>query len=101
MLVASQTRSRQHPSPPGEVSRTSTHQESFPMWMDTERNSTAQRTPAGDPAGPPDMVLVRRVKGGDTEAFSELVRRYQDRVYTVISGQVRNPEDALDLTQEV
>lgn len=84
------------------------------MWSDTERKSTTQRapargnaarpahrTPASDPAAPPDMVLVRRVKGGDTEAFNELVRRYQDRVYTVISGQVRNPEDALDLTQEV
>lgn len=49
----------------------------------------------------PDSVLVRAVKGGDREAFTELVRRYQDRIYTIVYGQLQSREDALDLTQEV
>jgi RNA polymerase sigma-70 factor (ECF subfamily) len=47
-----------------------------------------------------DTNLVRAVREGAPEAFSELVRRYQDRIYTIISGMVADEEDALDLTQE-
>ena len=52
------------------------------------------------PRGDADTNLVRAAQAGSMEAFSELVRRYQDRVYTVISGMVIAREDALDLTQE-
>ena len=47
-----------------------------------------------------DGALVARVKQGQTEAYGELVRRYQDRVFNAcwrICGQL---EDARDLTQE-
>jgi len=47
-----------------------------------------------------DANLVREAQGGAPGAYSELVRRYQDRIYTVISGMVSAREDALDLTQE-
>src|SRR6266852_418838 len=50
--------------------------------------------------GDADTNLVRAVQAGATEAYGELVRRYQDRIYTVISGMVADREDALDLTQE-
>jgi RNA polymerase sigma-70 factor, ECF subfamily len=50
--------------------------------------------------GDADTHLVRAAKAGSGEAFSELVRRYQDRIYSVISGMVADPEDALDLTQD-
>lgn len=47
-----------------------------------------------------DLQLVRQAQAGARGAYSELVRRYQDRIYTVISGMVTGREDALDLTQE-
>jgi RNA polymerase sigma-70 factor (ECF subfamily) len=49
----------------------------------------------------PDSILVRESKGGNHLAYSELVRRYQDKLFTVVYGLVQNREDALDLTQEV
>lgn len=54
------------------------------------------------PAPPPveDVDLVRKAQGGDPEAFDELVRRYQERVYATIYHMTSNHEDADDLTQE-
>jgi RNA polymerase sigma-70 factor, ECF subfamily len=49
----------------------------------------------------PDSILVRETKGGNHAAYGELLRRYQDKLYTVVYGLVPNREDALDLTQEV
>jgi RNA polymerase sigma-70 factor (ECF subfamily) len=51
-------------------------------------------------SGDADTNLVRMAQAGAPEAFSELVRRYQDRVYAIIAGMVADEEDALDLTQE-
>jgi RNA polymerase sigma-70 factor (ECF subfamily) len=50
--------------------------------------------------GDGDTNLVRAAQAGAREAYSELVRRYQDRIYTVVSGMIPHREDALDLTQE-
>src|SRR5947209_2691195 len=52
-------------------------------------------------SGQPDLILVREARGGDSHAYGELVRRYQDRVYTLIYGLIQNHDDALDLTQDV
>src|SRR2546430_187317 len=52
------------------------------------------------PRGDADATLVREAQAGVSWAYSELVRRYQDRIYTVISGMITAREDALDLTQE-
>src|ERR1700681_1047491 len=49
----------------------------------------------------PDAILVREARGGDPRAYGDLVRRYQDRVYTLIYGLIQNHDDALDLTQDV
>jgi RNA polymerase sigma-70 factor (ECF subfamily) len=51
--------------------------------------------------GPSDRSLVREARAGDTHAYGELVRHYQDRVYTLIYGLIQNHDDALDLTQDV
>ena len=56
---------------------------------------------SGAYAGVRDNILVREAKAGDQAAFGELVRRYQDRIYTIVLGQLLSREDALDLTQEV
>ncbi len=49
----------------------------------------------------PDGVLVEEARRGRQEAFSELARRHQQRVYRLIYGMTRNHLDADDLSQEV
>ena len=43
---------------------------------------------------------MARVAGGEKSAFDLLVRRYQHRIAKLVSGYVRNPDDALDVTQD-
>lgn len=47
-----------------------------------------------------DAAMVRAVLDGDATAFRGLVEKYQERVYTMVYGMIRNREDARDLTQE-
>lgn len=47
-----------------------------------------------------DAELVVRVQQGRTEAYGELVRRYQDRVFNACWRICGHLEDARDLTQE-
>ena len=54
----------------------------------------------GPQRGDADTNLVRAAQAGAPEAYCELVRRYQDRIYSVIAGMVADREDALDLVQE-
>jgi RNA polymerase sigma-70 factor (ECF subfamily) len=48
---------------------------------------------------PTDAELVCQAQRGDTAAFGELARKYQDRVYNVCYRMCHNQTDALDLTQ--
>ena len=47
-----------------------------------------------------DAEVIRRIQKGDTEAYRELVLKYQQKVYGVAWGMTRNPEDAREITQE-
>ena len=47
-----------------------------------------------------DHSLVERVKRGDKTAFDVLVRKYQYKVVKLISRYVRDPDEALDVSQE-
>jgi RNA polymerase sigma-70 factor (ECF subfamily) len=47
-----------------------------------------------------DQLLVARVQHGDKAAYDLLVMKYQSRITNLISRFVRNPQDALDVTQE-
>lgn len=47
-----------------------------------------------------DEDLVNAVKAGDHAAYRGLVEKYQERIFTMIYGMVRNREQAQDLTQE-
>ncbi len=47
-----------------------------------------------------EMDLVRRARGGDMEAYDDLVRRYQERIYATVYHMTSNHEDASDLAQE-
>lgn len=62
----------------------------------TDRN----RGPGGPPIVDPDAEMVAAVLEGDPEAYRVLVERYERRIYHVIYGMVRSPEDAKDLAQD-
>ena len=47
-----------------------------------------------------DQELVARVQAGDKSAFDLLVRKYQHKLVKLISRYVRDPDEALDVTQE-
>jgi len=47
-----------------------------------------------------DQQLVERVQNGDKKAFDILVLKYQQKVVNLVSRYVRDPTEALDVTQE-
>ncbi len=47
-----------------------------------------------------DDHLVKLAKQGDVDAFAELVRRFQEKIYHTILSLTRNQQDANDLAQE-
>ena len=48
-----------------------------------------------------DVELVARFRDGDRVAFGEIVRRYQDRVYTLCCRWLGEPESAEEIAQDV
>ncbi len=51
--------------------------------------------------GEDDRELVRLCQNGTSEAFEELIRRHQQRVFAVIRGILRRSEDVEDVAQQV
>ncbi len=47
-----------------------------------------------------DHRLLAACRQGDLDAFGQLVRRHQDRLYNTVLRLVNNPEDAQDVVQE-
>jgi RNA polymerase sigma factor (sigma-70 family) len=47
-----------------------------------------------------EMDLVRRAQRGDLEAYDELIKRYQERIYATVYHMTSNHEDANDLAQD-
>jgi RNA polymerase sigma-70 factor (ECF subfamily) len=47
-----------------------------------------------------EMDLVRRAQRGDLEAYDELIKRYQERIYATVYHMTSNHEDANDIAQE-
>ena len=47
-----------------------------------------------------DDLLVKQAKQGDVDAYTELVRRFQEKIYHTILSLTRNKQDANDLAQE-
>ncbi len=57
-------------------------------------------SPREDLKAASDLDLVIRSKAKDTEAFGELVRRYQKQVFRIVLRMVKSMDDADDLTQD-
>ncbi len=55
---------------------------------------------AGSLGAAEEETLVRRARLGHLEAYDELIRRYQERIYATIYHMTSNHEDANDLAQE-
>lgn len=47
-----------------------------------------------------DAALIERYLSGDKEAFNELMRAHEDRVFSICLRMLRDREAALDATQE-
>ena len=47
-----------------------------------------------------DTTLVERIRGGDPSAFETLMHRYEDRVFRLAMGMMKNREDALEAVQD-
>jgi RNA polymerase sigma-70 factor, ECF subfamily len=64
-------------------------------------NPAGAKPSAGKAGAADDRELVRRAQGEDQEAFEELVRRHQHRVFAVAGGILRRREDVEDIAQQV
>jgi RNA polymerase sigma-70 factor (ECF subfamily) len=68
----------------------------------SRKASKPPNEPSGDlpPAPVEEMDLVKRARRGDLDAYDDLVRRYQERIYATVYHMTANHEDANDLAQE-
>jgi RNA polymerase sigma-70 factor (ECF subfamily) len=55
---------------------------------------------SAQPAISDESVLVARAKDGDSEAFTELVKRYERRIFRLAKHITQNEEDAEDVLQD-
>lgn len=56
---------------------------------------------AAEEGTPTDERLVEATLSGDDEAFTELVRRYKRKVFTIVARHVRNNYELDDICQEI
>ncbi len=62
--------------------------------------TSSPAAPAPSVADPDEKAVIRRAQAGDLEAFDQLVRQHQERVYGTIYHMTSNHDDAADLTQD-
>jgi RNA polymerase sigma-70 factor (ECF subfamily) len=48
-----------------------------------------------------EKIIIQQSQQGNANAFPEIVKRYQNRLYNTIYRLVNAPDDALDICQEV
>lgn len=50
---------------------------------------------------PDDNTIIEQILNGEKQAYTMLVKRYQQKVFQLCIGFLHNDDDAADLTQEV
>jgi len=63
-------------------------------------SETASIQDSNTPGGMLEPDLVKRARKGDLDAYDELVKRYQERIYATVYHMTSNHEDANDIAQE-
>lgn len=48
-----------------------------------------------------EAQLIKQIKNGDERAFEQLLSAYEKKVYNMAYRTCQNPQDAMDITQEV
>lgn len=48
-----------------------------------------------------DIEILAKIKGGDSDAYAEIIARYQDRVFRYLYARLGNYDEALDAAQDV
>jgi RNA polymerase sigma-70 factor (ECF subfamily) len=76
-----------------------------PLASDSLHAADSAREPRDTPAprslaSQQDQQTLSQLKRGNWSAVEDLVRRYQDRLFTTILRMVGHPDDAADLVQE-
>ena len=66
--------------------------------MEKRETAPAGNRPPSEKAA--DLALVKRVQQGDRSAFDLLVIKYQHRILKLIMRYVRDPSEAMDVSQE-
>ena len=70
--------------------------------LDAPASTVSAKDRAHKPVGTAeDRELVRRAQSADKEAFEELIRRHQHRVFAVAGGILKRREDVEDIAQQV
>src|SRR6266568_4527655 len=70
------------------------------MYASRAPRPTAHTVSAGNPLERSEAELIERVKGGDVEAFYEMVRPYERAVFLAALSLVKNDADAEEVAQE-
>ncbi len=76
----------------------------FPVMSEPVASGKGQKTQTRarvDHRNTDEAALVSRVQAKDELAFREIVDRYQNKVYSIIYGILRNHNDAEDIAQQV
>ena len=66
--------------------------------MEKHQTAPAGNRRSGETAA--DLALIKRVQQGDRSAFDLLVIKYQHKILKLIMRYVRDPSEAMDVTQE-
>src|SRR5580698_11211680 len=61
---------------------------------------TTPAPPGGPPPSSDESLLVARARSGDAAAFTEVVNRYERKIYRLAKHITQNDEDAEDVLQE-
>ncbi|SHJ88026.1 RNA polymerase sigma factor [Tepidibacter formicigenes] len=47
-----------------------------------------------------EKELIKKCINGDIDAFEELIKKHKQKAYNIALGMLKNPEDAMDVSQE-